>query len=329
MPRGGQSPRPGEADPRALEAMALAARRARETAAQQEGTSSSTESTLGSSAERSNPEAATPIAQVEQVEQVEPVVPRPRPVPGSPEPTAIHLAPAPPEPTAVHEPLPPGAATIDDVDVGPRRLVASSSTSGHVRPSRRASVGSERVYVPAPPAVHDPPPEFAGGPPRERGRRRRGAPTAAAVLVGAVLVSAAAVAAALVVEGQKHTPGAGHTAASTPTTSIPPTKKKSPKPTGSTTTTSPAAAAASGPRLSSINPSSGTAGQTVVISGTDLYSSNGEVVAYFGTTSAPTSCSSTTSCSATVPDLGSGSASTTVTIRTASGTSNGLAFSYH
>jgi hypothetical protein len=113
-----------------------------------------------------------------------------------------------------------------------------------------------------------------------------------------------------------------------------PKKSKSPKsvPVSTTPPTSaPATAAPSptgAPRLASMSPSSGAAGQTIVIDGSGLFSSNGEVVAYFGGTQAGTSCTSQTSCTVTVPDLGSGPSTVPVTVVTAAGRSNPLTFSY-
>ncbi|HVC15466.1 MAG TPA: IPT/TIG domain-containing protein [Acidimicrobiales bacterium] len=103
------------------------------------------------------------------------------------------------------------------------------------------------------------------------------------------------------------------TASSSPTTTPPP--PPAPAPTGA-------------PRLTSAYPSGGHAGQTVVVDGSGLFSSNGHVVAYFGGAAAPTSCSSQTSCTVTVPDLGSGRAPVRLTIVTATGRSNPLTFSY-
>ena len=87
-------------------------------------------------------------------------------------------------------------------------------------------------------------------------------------------------------------------------------------------------ASAGVPKLSSASPSAGAAGQTVVISGSGLYSSTGQVVAYFGGSSAPTSCSSQTSCTVTVPDLGTSPSTVPLTIVTTQGRSNALTFAY-
>jgi len=109
-----------------------------------------------------------------------------------------------------------------------------------------------------------------------------------------------------------------------PPTTVPPTTVP---PTTVPPTTVPAASAGV-PRLSSASPSSAAAGQTVVVSGSGLYSSNGQVVAYFGSARAPTSCSSQTSCTVTVPDLGTSAATVPLTIVTTQGRSNALTFTY-
>lgn len=117
------------------------------------------------------------------------------------------------------------------------------------------------------------------------------------------------------VKGTKGTKGTKAAPASTTPTTSPPTTSAAPAPTGA-------------PRLSSASPSSGAAGQTVVIDGSGLFSSNGQVLAYFGGTDAPTSCSSQTSCTVTVPDLGGGPATVPLTIVTSRGRSNAVRFSY-
>lgn len=113
------------------------------------------------------------------------------------------------------------------------------------------------------------------------------------------------------------TPGksTGTTGAAAPTTTTAPPATAPPAPTGA-------------PRLSAVSPSSGGPGRTVVVSGTGLVSSNGEVVAYFGGSAAPTSCSTQTSCTVSVPGLGTGPSRVPLTIVTAKGRSNSLAFSY-
>ncbi|HZU80025.1 MAG TPA: IPT/TIG domain-containing protein [Acidimicrobiales bacterium] len=80
-----------------------------------------------------------------------------------------------------------------------------------------------------------------------------------------------------------------------------------------------------GPTISALSPAAGAPGQIVVITGTGLVSANGQVLASFGSVVAPTSCPSATTCRATAP---AGSGRVQVTVATASGTSNGLWFTY-
>jgi IPT/TIG domain len=95
----------------------------------------------------------------------------------------------------------------------------------------------------------------------------------------------------------------------------PPSTAVAPSPTGA-------------PRISSASPASGHAGQTVVVDGSALFSGDGEVVAYFGGTQAPTSCTTRSACHITVPDLGAGPARVRLTVVTTSGRSNALPFTY-
>jgi len=81
-----------------------------------------------------------------------------------------------------------------------------------------------------------------------------------------------------------------------------------------------------GPVITALVPSFGSAGQTITIDGSGLFSADGHVVARFNGQVAPTACPSGNSCTATVPAGSSGSA--TVTVSTDSGTSNGLTFTY-
>lgn len=82
------------------------------------------------------------------------------------------------------------------------------------------------------------------------------------------------------------------------------------------------------PRLLSISPSAGDAGQGLTVSGIDLYSPDGLIQASLGGVDAPIRCVTQTSCVVTVP-MGLVSArSLPLTIETEAGTSNALAFSY-
>jgi len=84
-----------------------------------------------------------------------------------------------------------------------------------------------------------------------------------------------------------------------------------------------------GPVLSGLGPSSGSAGQSVTLSGRGFFSSTGQVVAYFGLRPASTVCASQTTCRASVPPRPPGSPLTVaVTVTTEAGRSNGIEFSY-
>jgi len=82
------------------------------------------------------------------------------------------------------------------------------------------------------------------------------------------------------------------------------------------------------PVLSSLVPSSGTAGQVVVISGVNLFSADGQVLARFDRQAAPTKCPVQTSCTVVVPVITGSSPAVAVTITTSAGTSNTLTFVY-
>ena len=103
------------------------------------------------------------------------------------------------------------------------------------------------------------------------------------------------------------------------------TSTSSPSSRSGTTTTGPSGP---GPHITSLSPSQGPAGQSVSITGTNLVSANGQVLAKFGGQVAPTSCSSATTCSATAPSSPSGSNHVPVTVTTSAGTSNSLNYTY-
>jgi hypothetical protein len=75
-----------------------------------------------------------------------------------------------------------------------------------------------------------------------------------------------------------------------------------------------------------LSPSSGSAGQTITITGANFLSTNGQIVATFDGQVAPTSCPAQSNCTVTVPP--STSASAQVVITTAGGASNAVTFSY-
>jgi len=98
-------------------------------------------------------------------------------------------------------------------------------------------------------------------------------------------------------------------------------------PTNTSTTTPVSAAAGGPPVISSLTPSSGSAGQSVQVAGANFLSSSGQIVATFNGQVAPTSCPAQNTCTVTVPPS-SGDPSAQVTITTASGTSNAVTFTY-
>jgi hypothetical protein len=127
--------------------------------------------------------------------------------------------------------------------------------------------------------------------------------------------------------GTSRGPGSGtgthHTSATTKPATTP---SKTGSPASTASPSSPGTPG--GPHISSISPSSGGDGQSVVVSGNGLFSADGAITAYLDGQAIPTACASQTSCTITVPDLGSGSSSVTLTIVTSGGTSNGVPFAY-
>lgn len=73
---------------------------------------------------------------------------------------------------------------------------------------------------------------------------------------------------------------------------------------------------------------SGAPGEDVVVTGTNLFSADGEILAHFAGAPAPTTCPGQHSCTLVVPVDPTASATVSVTITTQSGTSNALTFTY-
>lgn len=98
-------------------------------------------------------------------------------------------------------------------------------------------------------------------------------------------------------------------------------------PSNSTTS---AAAANGKPAVAAITPDTGAAGQTVKLSGSGFFSSNGRITVMFGHTQAGVNCPSQTSCVVTVPAASSASPSApvAVTVSTTGGTSSPVQFTY-
>jgi hypothetical protein len=81
-----------------------------------------------------------------------------------------------------------------------------------------------------------------------------------------------------------------------------------------------------GPAISALHPTSGAAGTKVTISGRSFFSVDGQILVYFGSVQAPTSCPTSAVCIATAPPGPRGTVQ--VSVHTQSGVSNGQPFSY-
>ncbi len=92
------------------------------------------------------------------------------------------------------------------------------------------------------------------------------------------------------------------------------------------TSTSAAVVPAGPPGISSLSPSSGSAGQTITVAGANFLSNNGQILATFNGQVATTSCPTQNTCIVTAPS--STVASAQVVITTSSGPSNAVTFTY-
>ncbi len=108
-----------------------------------------------------------------------------------------------------------------------------------------------------------------------------------------------------------------HRRTTPPSTAAPPSTSAPPS-----TTVPPGA-----PAISSLAPDAGGAGQVVTVTGSNLFSPNGQVQAVVGGEGAGTRCSTQTTCEITLPALGA-PRTVSVTITTQAGSSNPVAFSY-
>jgi cytoskeletal protein RodZ len=115
---------------------------------------------------------------------------------------------------------------------------------------------------------------------------------------------------------------------SLPSTTAAPSSSTSPSTTSTSTTTSLPASGPGAPRLSGVSPASGRAGAVVVVQGSGLVSSNGEVVAYVAGQPTGTNCPTRDSCDVTIPQLGAAHRTVSLTITTSGGRSNSVAFNY-
>jgi hypothetical protein len=150
-------------------------------------------------------------------------------------------------------------------------------------------------------------------------------------LTAVLVVAAAASLAAVLATRQTPTSGGGtpttvaHTAAPGGSTG-----HHTGHPRGTTSTSTTVVVAPGSPaQISSLSPSSGGPGQTVVIAGSGLMSSNGQIIATFDGQTAPTDCPQQSSCTVTVPTLNPPpTGPVTVIVTTAAGASNSLRFTY-
>ncbi len=148
------------------------------------------------------------------------------------------------------------------------------------------------------------------------------------VAVVAALVVAAAIALIVSLSGSS-TPPSPSAAGRTHTSTAPPSRSirgRSGTTASPTTSTTVAAAPGGPPVISSLDPPSGSAGQSVVVAGTNFLSTSGQIVATFNGQVAPTSCPAPNTCTITVPSSSSPSAQ--VVITTSGGTSNAVTFTY-
>ena len=126
-------------------------------------------------------------------------------------------------------------------------------------------------------------------------------------------------------------PVAGSSSTIPPVKSAPSSPPPSTPPASTTTSLAPAATtlpSGGGPVLATVEPSSGAAGQVVVITGSDFISPSGQISAHFGTQVTTIVCPEQTSCLVAVPPAVGTGASAPLTVTTDGGTSNPLTFTY-
>ena len=172
--------------------------------------------------------------------------------------------------------------------------------------------------------------------PRRRARRRSPGvlPWAVAALVVLNLVAGAVLALALTNPNQKSPTAGGTHPPSTKSPISPVTSTTAPadRVTSSTVGRSsslPSPPPGAGPVIAAISPASGVAGQVVTLTGTGLFSADGVITVMFGSALASVQCPTENTCHATVPTRATPSSGTvSVTVKTESGTSNKVAFSY-
>jgi hypothetical protein len=187
-----------------------------------------------------------------------------------------------------------------------------------------------RLYPPAPPPAVGRPEALPAPEPRPAPPRRPRPATSplrwAVVAVGAVVIILSVV--VIVLNTKSHSPAVSSTP--TVTTARPSSSGTAPtRPSSGPVAKVPAApGSAKAPELISLAPAQGSAGQTVTVSGSNLFSGDGYVQASFDTQAAPTSCSSQTTCTVVVPMLSGFPRDVQVTVTTETGTSNAMTFYY-
>jgi hypothetical protein len=192
-------------------------------------------------------------------------------------------------------------------------------------------LGSEGAATPSLGSTAEGSAESRAVPSPEDRRERR---LFASVLVTAALVVVAALALAFVLGAHQNVVTTLHpagTAVPSGHTTSPPKGPSGParaRPRSTRSRVPSTAATGTAPLLSSLSPSTGGSGQQVTVSGTDLLSADGEIVAHFGGQAAATSCPSQTMCLVTVPPLSGSPRSVPVSITTDAGTSRTLTFDY-
>lgn len=211
--------------------------------------------------------------------------------------------------------------------------VKTSGSGASERALTAMASAVRRAREAAAPPAGPPGEEVAGtGPPRGRSARPGWLWWAVALALSlAVAVSAAVAVTSGTKEATRSEPLAHQPRrATTPPSSVGPSLALPPASAtpAPTTTEPPVPATVTVAELTSLEPSQGVAGQTVVVTGTSLSSPDGHIQASFGGQGAATSCPSPTTCTVTVPDLGGPTRDVAVTVSTMSGTSNALPFTY-
>ena len=205
-----------------------------------------------------------------------------------------------------------------------------------VRRARDSAGSGQTPAATAPAASRQPPPRPAARAPDTARSPDRW--LVASVAVAAALVVVGAIALAVPLGNSPRSTAPPSTAARAPTTIAGPQgaagttgpshSTSTSRPTSTTTTTTVPSTPGAAPVISSLTPSSGTAGQGIQVAGSNFMSSDGQIVATFNGQVAPTSCPAQNTCTITVPPPPPGSQSAEVMITTASGTSNAVTFTY-